>query len=193
VLRVTPPASQSAIDLSFVALDRGAVDRAQIQADVLAFFDELRDPLLRYVCSFGLGVREAEDVVQDAFVALYEHLLARKDRTNLRGWLFRVAHNLALKHRAHQRSPLARAEVIEAAGNTQDARWDPERALITHERYRQVVAVIRALPDRDRRCLHLRAAGLPYRDIARVLGISLGAVAKSVARAVGRLGIVVRR
>lgn len=190
---MTPPASQSTIDLSFVSLDRGAVDRAQIQADVLALFDELRDPLLRYVCSFGLGVREAEDVVQDAFVALYEHLLARKDRTNLRGWLFRVAHNQALKQRRQQQSRLARAKVIEAARHTPGAGQDPERALILHERQRQVVAVIRALPDRDRRCLRLRAAGLPYRDIARVLGISLGAVAKSVARAVGRLGIVVGR
>jgi RNA polymerase sigma-70 factor (ECF subfamily) len=193
VLRVTPPVSPSAIDLAFVSLDRGAVDRARIQADVLACFDEFRDPLLRYVCSFGIGVREAEDVVQDAFVALYEHLLARKDRTNLRSWLFRVAHNLALKHRRQQQSGLARAGGLETAQHTQDAGQDPERTLIHHERQRRVVAVIRALPDRDRRCLHLRAAGLAYRDIARVLGISLGAVAKSMARAVRRLGIVVGR
>ncbi|MGE3179719.1 MAG: RNA polymerase sigma factor [Vicinamibacterales bacterium] len=46
---------------------------------------------------------------------------------------------------------------------------------------------MRALPDQDRRCLYLRAEGLRYREIARTLGISLGAVAKSVARGLARL------
>jgi RNA polymerase sigma-70 factor (ECF subfamily) len=35
--------------------------------------------------------------------------------------------------------------------------------------------------------VHLRAEGLRYRDIASVLGISLGAVAKSLTRALERL------
>jgi len=47
--------------------------------------------------------------------------------------------------------------------------------------------VIRALPARDRHCLFLRAEGLRYRDIAETLGMSLGGVAKSLARSVTRL------
>jgi len=47
--------------------------------------------------------------------------------------------------------------------------------------------VIRALPPRDRRCLLLRAEGLRYRDIADTLGMSLGGVAKSLARSIARL------
>ena len=42
-------------------------------------------------------------------------------------------------------------------------------------------------PDRDRRCLLLRAEGLRYRDIAGTLGMSLGGVAKSLARSIARL------
>jgi RNA polymerase sigma-70 factor (ECF subfamily) len=145
------------------------------------------------VCSFGIGLRDAEDVVQDTFVALYQHLLRDKPRSNLQGWLFRVAHNLALKQRTRQRTEAARADAIEAALNTQAAGQDPERTLASQELHRKVNSVLRALPERDRRCLQLRSAGLPYRDIARVLGVSLGAVGKSVARAVERLGSVMRR
>ena len=47
--------------------------------------------------------------------------------------------------------------------------------------------VVQALPARDRRCLLLRAEGLRYRDIANTLGMSLGGVAKSLARSIGRL------
>jgi RNA polymerase sigma-70 factor (ECF subfamily) len=47
--------------------------------------------------------------------------------------------------------------------------------------------VVDALPERERLCLHLRHDGLRYRDIAKVLDISLGAVAKLLARAIARL------
>ena len=49
------------------------------------------------------------------------------------------------------------------------------------------MAVLNALPERDRHCVHLRGHGLRYRDIARVLGMSLGAVAKSLTRSIARL------
>ena len=48
-------------------------------------------------------------------------------------------------------------------------------------------AVLRAMPERDRQCVYLRAEGLRYREIANVLGMSLGGVAKSLARAIARL------
>jgi RNA polymerase sigma-70 factor (ECF subfamily) len=47
--------------------------------------------------------------------------------------------------------------------------------------------VLNALPQRERQCLHLRNDGLRYREIAKVLGISLGAVAKLLTHAIGRL------
>jgi RNA polymerase sigma-70 factor (ECF subfamily) len=59
--------------------------------------------------------------------------------------------------------------------------------LVDHERRRRLRSVLNALPQRERQCLHLRHDGLRYREIARVLGISLGAVAKLLARAIGRL------
>jgi RNA polymerase sigma-70 factor (ECF subfamily) len=184
--------TESTLELSSLASLDVVLD-AGVQEEVLSRFDEFRDPLLRYVCSFGITVRDAEDIVQDTFVALYRHLLRGKSRSNLQGWLFRVAHNQALKHRTRLRSQLARSGVIDEALNAQDAGQDPERALASQQQQRKVVAVLRALPERDRRCLQLRTTGLPYRDIARVLGISLGAVGKSMARAVERLGRVVGR
>jgi RNA polymerase sigma-70 factor, ECF subfamily len=51
-------------------------------------------------------------------------------------------------------------------------------------------ACVLALPERHRQCVILRAEGLRYREIASVLGISLGAVAKSLAQAIWRLSHV---
>jgi RNA polymerase sigma-70 factor (ECF subfamily) len=64
---------------------------------------------------------------------------------------------------------------------------DPEMRLAQSERRRRLQAVVDALPERERRCVFLRAEGLSYRDIGAALRVSLGTVAKSLACAMTRL------
>src|SRR5215468_7898916 len=70
-----------------------------LEQEVIEFFEELRAPLLRYVFSLGLGPDDGEEIAQEVFIALFQHLRQGKPRTNLKGWIFRVGHNLALKQR----------------------------------------------------------------------------------------------
>ncbi len=67
--------------------------------------------------------------------------------------------------------------------------WDasPEEHLLFCERQMRLGSVYRALPERDRWCLQLRAEGLRYRDIGQIVGISLGSVANSIAGSMRRL------
>src|SRR6204780_4769714 len=77
----------------------------EIECEVLRLFEQFRNPLLRYTLSFGLPVHDAEEVIQEVFLSLFRHLQLGRSRKNLRGWMFRVAHNLALKQLyANQRS-----------------------------------------------------------------------------------------
>jgi RNA polymerase sigma-70 factor (ECF subfamily) len=151
--------------------------------DVVGLFDQLRDRLLRYSISFGLPVEEGEDVVQEVFLALFQHLQQGRSRQNLRAWTFRVAHNLALKRRnlARVDEPTTLAEVLP------DASPSPEEQAANSQRRERALAVVKALPEQDRRCLILRAEGLRYREIAQVLDISLGAVCMSLERSLARL------
>src|SRR5271170_2607218 len=64
---------------------------------VMELFEQFRNPLLRYALSFGVPVHDAEEIIQEVFLALFRHLQSGRSRKNLRGWIFRVAHNLALK------------------------------------------------------------------------------------------------
>jgi RNA polymerase sigma-70 factor (ECF subfamily) len=163
-------------------------DLAGIEKEVLSLFDALRDPLLRYVCAHRISIGDAEDVVQDVFLALFRHLRAGGARTNLKGWLFTVAHNLALKHRARRHRLLSRFRASDDdAWVVLDSGHDPEERLARCEQQQRATAVLNALPERDRHCLNLRGLGLRYREIAQVLGISLGAVAKSLTRSIARL------
>ena len=152
----------------------------------MVLFDRSAPALLRYVASFGLGAGEAEDVVQDVFLALFRHLRLDRSRQNLNGWLFRVAHNLALKQRTRIRRRAA-APLDDTAYRYADPAPNPEVRFAEHERRLRLQPVLAALPARDRHCLALRAEGLRYREIADVLGMSLGGVAKSLARSLTRL------
>jgi len=160
---------------------------SEIECEVISLFDRFRDPVLRYSLSFGICVHDAEEVTQEVFLALFRHLRLGRGRKNLRGWIFRVAHNLSLKQRhANRRS----RETVEFDWTIVESQADPslnpeEQASATQRRHR-LVAVFNALPEDDQRCLRLRAEGLRYREIAGILGLSLGGVSMSLARSLAR-------
>ena len=146
-------------------------------------YGQWRAPLLRYLAAMRLTKADSEDVAQEVFLALVHHLQRDGARDNLRGWVFRVGHNLALKRRMQ----LGRvAESIEVC----DPGPSPEDLAVLKRRQERLQAVVAALPERDRCCLVLRAEGLRYREIAEVLEMSLGSVASALARSLGKLAAV---
>lgn len=190
---MTVPNQDSTISLPLQAI-AGVVSaaastkiEAQIEVEVIALFDQFQERLFGYLLSFGLSVHDAEDIVQETFLSLFRHLQLGRSRHNLPGWIFRVGHNLALKRRtALQTSPGSFAyEEITAAHH--DPSPSAEEQIAFNQRQRRLLAVLEALPEQDQRCLVLRAEGLKYREIAEVLGISLGSVSISLARSLARL------
>jgi RNA polymerase sigma-70 factor (ECF subfamily) len=175
----------------------GAIDASlpaapqAIEDEVIELFDQLRDGLLRYVVSLGLGVHDGEDIIQEVFLSLFRHLTLGRSRANLRGWVFRVAHNLALKqrHRAYRQQTKNQADES-AIEKHLDPQANPEEQLAKSQHQRQLLSVVAALSEQDQDCLRLRAEGLRYREISGVLNMSLGAVAKSLTRSMQRLSCV---
>jgi RNA polymerase sigma-70 factor (ECF subfamily) len=158
-------------------VEQTAEEPIALATEVTSLFDEYRNPLFRFLLSLGLTTADGEEVIQEVFLALFQHLRAGKPRDNLRGWIFQVGHNQALKLR--QRRPDLTIEANPAP--------TPEQQAIANQTRRRIAAVIQALPQQDRSCLALRSEGLRYREIAQVLGISLGSVAMSLERAVARI------
>src|SRR5271156_1886949 len=144
---------------------------SEIECEVMNLFEQFRNPVLRYALSFGVPVHDAEEVTQEVFLSLFRHLQLRRSRKNLRGWIFRVAHNLALKQRyANQRSRDTTATDWPIAEKQFDPSPNPEEQVSSAQRQRRLLAVVHALEEEDQGCLRLRAEGLRYREIAAVLG-----------------------
>jgi hypothetical protein len=102
---VPPKDSVNALPFPNAAEAGHSAKPSQIELEVMELFEQFRDPLLRYALSFGISVHDAEEVTQEVFLSLFRHFQLRKSRKNLRSWIFRVGHNLALKQLyANQRS-----------------------------------------------------------------------------------------
>jgi len=159
------------------------------EREVVELFDEMRDRLLRYLLCLGLSAHDGEEILQETFLQLFQHLRKGKSRQNLRGWLFRVARNLALRQRtitrSRQQSQIQFDENLFSGSGA--GGMTPEDELHRRRRQSRLLAVVRALPEKDRSCLYLRAEGLRYREIAGILGIGLGSVAASLSRSMERL------
>lgn len=159
-----------------------------IEEQVTALFELLRPHLLRYLGSLGLNSHDGEEVIQEVFLSLFRHLRAGKPQQNIRGWIFRVAHNLGLKKRLATGPQAAKTEALSWLWQTRhDPGPSPEEQVFLRQRQKRLLAVLDAVPAQDRHCLYLRAEGLQYREIAQVLDISLGGVAQSLARTLRRL------
>src|SRR5215813_14543129 len=58
----------------------------------------IRPELHRYVAHMIGSAVDAEDLIQETFVKALDSLALLNPQSNVRGWLFRVAHNKAVDH-----------------------------------------------------------------------------------------------
>ena len=150
-----------------------------LEETVAELYATMRTPLLGYACQVVGSTGEAEDLVQIAFLRLFDQLRSRAQIENLRSWLYRVVHNLAIDQLRRQ-------------GKQESAvtEWLAQRALEASEtsaeedliRRQSIINSLAILNVRERYCLILRAEGLSYKEIADVLSISSKAVSVYLTR-----------
>jgi RNA polymerase sigma-70 factor (ECF subfamily) len=125
--------------------------------------------------------QDAEDVVQETFLKLLDHLTVGGNATNLRGWLFTVA-----AHAARDRQRRRARWIPWAHGH--DPLVAPPQLPDEDGQLRTAREALHRLPDRDRLLLALRAQALSYRDIAVAARIRPSSVGRLLARALDRWG-----
>ncbi len=125
----------------------------------------------------------AEDVLQEAFIRAWQHAAGfDTGRGQVRPWLVRIGHNLALNELRRQRHRARPHHATDAAGtdHTLESLPDPgpgpaEEALATARRA-EVDLALDDLPDEQRSVLLLYAAGYSQPEIADQTGAPLGTV-----------------
>jgi RNA polymerase sigma-70 factor (ECF subfamily) len=171
-----------------LATDRTS-DPMTLSERVIALFEQLRIPVFRYILRKTRDSGQAEDITQETFLRLFRHL--RKDRPldNPKAWLFTVANNLAVDA---SRSDSHIKDLDETTWKTiEESRSgfqaDPEKLMLQRERLDRLHIAVLNLTHLQRECLHMRAEGLRYREIASLLELSPSTVMDAVRRATLKL------
>jgi RNA polymerase sigma-70 factor (ECF subfamily) len=150
-------------------------------AEFEARAQDIRPELHRYCARMIGSVVDAEDVVQEALAKAYA-ALPTTTVANMRGWLFRIAHNKAIDHL--RRSSQQRMEHLDE--HTLLADPDPpldERELVT-----LAFSIFLKLAPQQRSCVILKdVMGLSLADISELLDITVPASKAALHRGRTRL------
>jgi len=165
-----------------------------MSAGIQQLFQEHRAELLRYLRAHGAG-SDAEDILHELWLKL-----AAANSGPIaapRNYLFRAATNLMIdRRRSELQAQRREVDWAEAVDRLPDAAApDPgaERALDGRRRLNLVAAELRKLPARTQAIFRdHRLGGLPQREIAASMGVSISTV-ESDLRTVYRLLDEIRR
>lgn len=148
-------------------------------------FREARNDVYYYILSFGLEAHEAQEIAQDVFLRFYVAVKGGEVIHNPRGWLFRAAHNLALN--AIDRRNTRRVFALDPENSRPKPGESPEQQLIRKQTASKIRNALATLSPQEKLCLHLRAEGLRYVEIARTVGVGTSTVGEFLSRAIRKL------
>jgi RNA polymerase sigma-70 factor, ECF subfamily len=143
---------------------------------------EFGPSLTRLSLGYELDAEARRDLLQDIYMAVWQSLAIFDSRCSLRTWVYRVAHNTAVKHvmRAKRRAfvHLKSLDEIDEPEDPQDAVDDLHRELALQ----QLSLLLRQLKPLDRQVILLYIEDIDLEEIAEITGLSRGNVGVRVHR-----------
>ncbi|MGD8427688.1 MAG: RNA polymerase sigma-70 factor [Balneolaceae bacterium] len=144
------------------------------------------EPLCNFAWTYVRSSHISEELVQDAFLAVWESRESLDKEKNIKTYLFQVVRNKSLNHLKHQevaREHNKHIEWLNSAPISQIHDFDEESEFIKAARQ-----AIEDLPERAWQIYTMnRKDGLTYREIAEVLDISPRTVESQMSRALKQL------
>ena len=148
-----------------------------------SIFHEYWSPIHRLLARMVVDPAEAEDLALETFYRLYKYRPSQYETLNIRGWLYKVATNLALqsirsfKRREHYEVHAGKDALIEASED------QPPKILAEKEDRYYVRMALGQMNSRQAEILIMRYSGMAYKDIAAALNLSPTSIGPLLLRA----------
>ena len=183
-----PDATQLCADAALTDTDIELIRKVQAQ-NAAAFdllFERHAAAVRRHLLYIVRDEHAAEDLLQEVFLRVWTRAEQWNGQGAFKGWLFRIATNLALNHLRSQRrrpqQPLEPPEDLEGEEDFDTPAWlvdnaslGPDRAVEASEQSSRLQQIIRDLPDDKREVFHLvHQLEMSLREAADELGIPEG-------------------
>lgn len=143
--------------------------------------------LVRFARTFVDDTQNAEEVVSDVMIKVWEKRKNLPAIANLRVYLYISVRNTALNYLSKQR----KVEVLSLQNLNIDipsTALNPEELMITAEMMRRIANAVNALPPRCKLVFKLvKEDGLPYKEVAEILNISIKTIDNQLAIALRKI------
>ena len=184
------PAVRPQLKLVDDAAAETALVRAAMKGDGLAseqLFLRCAPDLSAWVSRVVLGADDAQDIVQDTFVAALLELRKLKQPESFRGWLRTIALT-QIRRRFRRQRLLRRLGFSDDVSQSEvDALISPDAPPEVRHEVRQVASLLRRLPADEALAFTLRRVeGYQLEEIAAQLGLSLATVKRRLSAAEAR-------
>lgn len=127
----------------------------------------LQQPLFNYIFKMIRDYQEAEDIVQDSFLAAYYNIQKLKDPSSFNSWLYKIAYNKCLQVIKKKKRIVYTNKISEVEA--------PKRDLDINELFSDLKAAEHSL-------LLLRVQGFTFDEISHILKITPSASRKRFER-----------
>jgi len=143
----------------------------------------LKNELYRLALRITLNPAEAEDVVQETLIKVWNRRESWAEIDSLEAFCLTICRNLALdKMKRMDNQAQALDDTHDPPASDRSA--NPEERAVQRDRIELVRKLIAQLPEKQRSCMQLRdIEGKSYKDIAQVLSISEEQVKVNIFRA----------
>ena len=142
----------------------------------------LKDKLFRLALRITLNREEAEDVVQDTLIKVWNSRERWLELESIEAYSLTIARNLSLDRmkKLDNNNGYLEEEKVER----QDQSYTPSERMIQKDKLDIVRKMINELPEKQRTCLQLRdIEGKQYKEIADILNITEDQVKVNIFRA----------
>lgn len=157
--------------------------RAIQNGDMVAFnemVDRYKDRLMNVIGRMLSSKEEAEDIVQETFVRVYQHRQSFNFKHCFSTWIYTIGLNLA-RNELRKRKRFKFYDITDMQGNETEFAVDPK---LPSRLPQALDSAVKSLPEKYRTAFMLRdVEELPYEEVAKVLDVPLGTVKSRVNRA----------
>lgn len=151
--------------------------------DMLAFsriVDKYKNRLMNVIGRMVQGTEEAEDIVQETFMRVYQHRDSFDFRHCFSTWLYTIALNLA-RNELRKRKRFKFFDIFDLQGKEAEIAVEME---LPSNLPQVLERAIEGLPEKYKMAFVLRdVQELPYEEVAQIMNIPLGTVKSRVNRA----------
>jgi len=147
--------------------------------DVNAIWQDFSEGLMRFILKRVRDPHDAEDIRQEVFAKIHRNIDSLRDTRKLPAWVYQIARNTIIEHYRGRRAAMEPPEMLREMPDEPPAELQAADHVVSWLR-----PMVERLPDKYRRPLLLTEFdGLPQKEMAQALGLSLSGAKSRVQRA----------